>query len=90
VKPSNCLFIHDQLKLADPRLMTLNRLVLKACQSDRNARCTVTGVSAETHLVVLKRQGLEDLVLGQIDFNRTREVVAHWPGGDGQNRAGAR
>jgi len=70
--------------------MTLNRLVLKACQSDRNARCTVTDVSAETHAVVLKRQGLKELVLGQIDFGSAREVVAHWPRGDGQNRAGAR
>ncbi len=65
----------------------------RLCQPDSEpwlTPCTVTGVSAETHAVVLKRQGLEDLVLGQIDFNRTREVVAHWPGGDGQNRGGAR
>jgi hypothetical protein len=65
----------------------------RLCQPDGEpwlTPCTVTGVSAETHAVVLKRQDLEDLVLGHIDFSRTREVVAHWPGGDGQSRAGAR
>jgi len=65
----------------------------RLCQPDGEpwlTPCTVTGVSAETHVVVLKRQGLEDLVLGQINFGSTREVVAHWPGRDGQSRADAR
>lgn len=53
----------------------------RLCQPDGEpwlTPCTVTGVSAETHVVVLKRQGLGDLVLGQINFGSTREVVAHW------------
>jgi serine/threonine protein kinase len=53
----------------------------RLCQPDGEpwlTPCTVTGVSAETHAFVLKRQGLEDLELGRIDFGKTREVTAHW------------
>ena len=51
------------------------------CQPDGQpwlTPCTVSGLSAELHTVVLKRQDLEDLELGRIDFGKTREVTAHW------------
>ena len=41
--------------------------------------CIVPGVSAGVHQLVFKYPGLEDLEAGQIDFSKTREIVAHWP-----------
>jgi len=109
VKPSNCLFIDGQLKLADFGLLAqVDRSVSRVgtlqymppdgimdtradaeiwldgrrlCQPDDQpwlTPCTVSGLSAELHTVVLKRRGLEDLELGRIDFGKTREVTAHW------------
>lgn len=48
----------------------------RLCQPDGQpwlTPCAVSGLSAELHTVVLKRRGLEDLELGQIDFGKTRE-----------------
>lgn len=60
----------------------------RLCQPDGQpwlTPCTVSGVSAELHTVVLKRQGVEDLELGQIDFGKTREVMAHWESENGMD-----
>lgn len=56
----------------------------RLCQPDGEpwrTPCTVSGLMPKSHVVVLKRQGLEDLELGQIDFRQTREVIAHWKPG---------
>ena len=41
--------------------------------------CTVTGLSARPHSVVLKHEGLPDRDVGRIDFSSVREVTVRWP-----------
>jgi serine/threonine-protein kinase len=40
--------------------------------------CTVTGLSARPHSVVLKHAGLPDRDIGNIDFSSVREVTVRW------------
>ncbi len=41
--------------------------------------CTVTGLSALPHSVVLKHTGLPDRDIGNVDFSSVREVTVRWP-----------
>jgi len=87
VKPSSCLFIGGELKLADFGLLAqVDRSVsrvgtLQYMPPDGEpwlTPCTVPGLMPKSHAVVLKRRGLPDMELGQIDFGLTRELIAHW------------
>ena len=40
--------------------------------------CTVEDLPATVHQVVFKRQGLPELAAGEIDFTKTRQIVARW------------
>jgi len=40
--------------------------------------CTIEDLTARSHRVVFRREGLPDIPAGEIDFAETREVIARW------------
>ncbi len=43
--------------------------------------CTISNLPARVHHTVFKRDGLNDLDAGTVDFAKTREVIAQWDSG---------
>jgi len=59
-------------------MILLDGVLLESNGTPYKTPCTVPNVTADKHNVVFKHPKLDDLEVGEIDFIKVREVVAHW------------